>query len=515
MEPKHPPRGISHEDLSSGERPEHAKLRPNELNREALKELFAASGDVNLHLFYDQDDAPSGPNPLLIYCDGMIDSAQLNDFMFRELPCLLAGDSDQGKASNAKLPLRPRNLHRIEGRDAVDNLIQQVFSGNLALFFEETQEIHVIHMAAPPQRGTDESNTEISIKGPRDGFTEAIETNIALVRKRLKSPTMGVNYFHIGARSVTSVALLYMTDITNADLLDEARRRLSKIEIDGVLSSQLFEEALADSSYSLFPLIEYMGRPDYIAAGLLRGRFAIVVDGSPMVLMAPSNIMILLKSPEDMHLPFYYVALERLLRLIGLIIAIFFPGFWVAISAYNLDQIPFPLLATIVVSRLGLPLSGPVDLFLMIALFELFREAGMRLPKAVGQTVAVVGGLIVGEAAISAGLTSPTTLVVTAITAVATFTLVNQSLSGAVTCIRLFVLTVSCLFGMLGFFLSVFLLVVYLSSLTSFGIPFLSPISPFRFKEAMFALLKFPKNRYKTRPGMNGPIDGTRQGENS
>ncbi len=515
MEPKHPPREISPKAGRPGERPERGRLRPDELDRSALKELFEASGDVNIHLFYEQGDAPSGLNPLLVYCDGMIDSAQLNDFLYHQLPWLLSGDSGDGAPSETELPLRSRNLYRIEGHDAVDNLIQQVFSGNLVLFFEETKGIHVFQMAAPPQRTPDESNTEISIKGPRDGFTEAIDTNIALVRKRLKTTTMGVEYFHIGTRSATSVALLYMTDITNRDLLDEARRRIRNIDIDGVLSSQLLEGALSDSTYSLFPLIEYMGRPDYIAAGLLRGRFAIVVDGSPMVLIAPSNIMTLLKSPEDMHLPFYYVALERLLRVIGLVVAIFFPGFWVAISAYNLDQIPFPLLATIVVARLGLPLSGPVDLFLMIGLFELFREAGMRLPKAVGQTVAVVGGLIVGEAAINAGLTGPTTLVVAAITAVATFTLVNQSLSGAVTFIRLIVLIFSCLFGMLGFFLSVFLIVVYLSSLTSFGIPFLSPLSPIRFKEAAFALLKFPRNRYKKRPGMNGPIDDTRQGEKS
>jgi len=216
-----------------------------------------------------------------------------------------------------------------------------------------------------------------------------------------------------------------------------------------------------------------------------------------------------------MHLPFYYVSVERILRIAGLIVALFFPGFWVAISAFNLDQIPFPLLATIVISRLGLPLSGPLDMFLMIGLFELFREAGMRLPKAVGQTVAVVGGLIVGDAAISAGITGPTTLVVSAMTAVSTFTLVNQSLSGSVTLIRFFVLTLSCLFGMLGFFLSLFLLVVYLSSLTSFGMPYLAPLSPIRFREVPFSLLSLPRKLYKKRPEMYKPRDPTRQEDNS
>lgn len=520
MNPTHPSRNTFNPDQAQNESGGNAKPAPprlslDELDLEKLTELFKAAGDVNVHSYYKEDDAPASRNPLLVYCDGMIDVQQLNEFLYSQLRRLLSYGPSGEQSSEAALPFQSQNFYRIEGHDAVETMIQQVFSGNLVLFFEETKSMHVVQMSAAPQRETSESNTEISIKGPRDGFTEAIETNIALVRKRLKTPSLGVEYFQLGTRSITSVALLYMTDITNRDLLDEVRRRIHKIDIDGVLSSQLLEEALADSSYSLFPLVEYMGRPDYIAAGLLRGRFAIVVDGSPMVLMAPSNIMTLLKSPEDMHLPFYYVALERVLRMIGLCVALFFPGFWVAISAYNLDQIPFPLLATIVVARLGLPLSGPVDLVLMIGLFELFREAGMRLPKAVGQTVAVVGGLIVGDAAINAGLTGPTTLVVAAMTAVATFTLVNQSLSGSVTFIRLFVLVLSCLFGMLGFFLSVFLIVVYMSSLTSFGIPFLSPLSPIRFKEAMFAMLKLPASWYKKRPSMNAPHDPTRQGEKS
>ncbi|WP_372632224.1 spore germination protein [Cohnella sp.] len=499
------------QDVRSGSAPPRISL--DELDRAKLTDMFGASGDVSIRAYYTEGEAPVSLNPLLVYCDGMIDVQMLNDFLYARLRGLLSYDSRSGESGTDDLPFRSQNFYRVEGDDAVEEMIQQVFSGNLVLFFEQTKQMFVVQMAAIPQRETSESNTEISVKGPRDGFTEAVEMNVALVRKRLKTPTLGVEYFKLGTRSVTTVALLYMTDITNRDLLDEARKRIRKIEIDGVLSSQLLEEALADSSYSLFPLIEYMGRPDYIAAGLLRGRFAIVVDGSPMVLMAPSNMMTLLKSPEDMHLPFYYVALERLLRVVGLLVAIFFPGFWVAVSAFNLDQIPFPLLATIVVARLGLPLSGPVDLFLMIGLFELFREAGMRLPKAVGQTVAVVGGLIVGDAAINAGLTGPTTLVVAAMTAVATFTLVNQSLSGAVTFIRVFVLVLSSLFGMLGFFLSAFLIIVYLSSLTSFGRPYLSPISPLRFKEALFALLAFPETSYKKRPTINAPQDPTRQGE--
>lgn len=490
------------------------KLSIEELNYSKLYELFSHAADVNIYSYYTVNEGDT-PNPLIIYCDGMIDSQQLNDFLYRQLRKLLTHQPFVENGNLTGNPLHNQNIRRIEEPHAVDNLIGEVLSGNLVLYFEETRQIYTIQMAKPPQRAPSESNTEISVKGPRDGFTESIETNVALIRKRLRTTTLGIEYFELGTRSRTKIALLYMIDITDKKLLKEARNRLQKINVDSVLSSQQLEEGLSDSSYSMFPLLEYMGRPDYIAESLLRGRFAFVVDGSPMVILAPTNLMSLVKTPEDMHLPFYYVTLERMLRIVGLIVSIFLPGFWVSISAYNLDQIPFPLLATVVISRLGLPLSGPVDLFLMIGLFELFREAGMRLPKAVGQTVAVVGGLIVGEAAISAGITGPTSLVVSAVTAVATFTLVNQSLSGTVTVLRFFVLSLCCLFGMLGFFLSMFLIVIYLSSLTSFGIPFLSPISPIHFRDVLYSLVEFPWKLNKKRPEMYSPQDTNRQGENS
>ncbi|BBI33713.1 spore germination protein [Cohnella abietis] len=505
------------DQTNSSEKSKHtdiSTMKLADLSQSALYELFKHSSDVNIRPYFSVNE-PNLLNPLLIYCDGMIDAKLLNDFLYMQLRKLLTNfppSSDQVLPGTA---LENQNFYQIEEPQAVQNLIQQVMSGNLVLYFESTRSLYVIQMASPPQRSPSESNTEISIKGPRDGFTESIEMNIALVRKRLKTTTMGIEYYQLGARSRTNVGLLYISDITNKDLLAEVKQRIQKIEVDGVLSSQQLEEGLSDSSYALFPLLDYMGRPDYIAESLLRGRFAVIVDGSPMVLVGPTNLMTLIKSPEDLHQPFYYVILERILRILGLIVAIFFPGFWVAISAYNLDQIPFPLLATVVVSRLGLPLSGPLDLFLMVGLFELFREAGMRLPKAVGQTVAVVGGLIVGEAAISAGITGPTTLVVSAVTAVSTFTLVNQSLSGSVTVIRFFVLGFSCLFGMLGFFLSMFIIVIYLSSLTSFGVPYLSPLSPIRYKELLLSLLTAPWKWQKKRPAMYDPQDSTKQRENS
>jgi hypothetical protein len=228
--------------------------------------------------------------------------------------------------------------------------------------------------------------------------------------------------------------------------------------------------------------------------------------------LAPTNFTLLLKSPEDSYFPYYYVTLERFIRLIGLVLALFLPGFWVSLTSYNMDQLPFPLMATITLARIGLPLSAPLEAFLMLSLFELFREAGVRLPKAVGQTVAVVGGLIIGDAAIRAGLSSTTMLVVSATTAVATFTLVNQSLSGSVTVIRLYVLLCSSILGMFGFFLSMFSVVLYLSKLKSFGLPYMAPLSPFHLKDFIASLFKKPLHMADIRPEILKTKDSSRQG---
>src|SRR5690606_34350067 len=285
--------------------------------------------------------------------------------------------------------------------------------------------------------------------------------------------------FTIGKRSNTKVTIAYITDIQNPETIVELEKRLEAIDIDVLSSDTQLIQLISDSRYSLFPLLESASRPDGVVNSLIMGRFDIFIDNTPNVVLGPANFFFLLNTPEDQHLPFFYTSFEMFLRISGIFLAIFLPSFWLSLSVFNVDQIPFSLLATIGASRLGIPFNTTFELLLMITLFELFREAGVRLPKAVGQTVAVVGGLIVGDAAIRAGLTSPTMLVVSAITAVATFTLGNQSLFGTVTIIRIFSILCASVLGMYGFFLSLFFLIAYLAKLESFNVPFLSPLSPF------------------------------------
>jgi len=478
-----------------------------------LRSFFAKSDDVIM-----KSSALGGEDAqnkvLLIYCEGMSNRGHLEQLVMPQLHALFANHLEfQGSELDVNTMLQLNEMTGINEPGFLQRLSVLVYRGELALFFEQSQRLYTLDIASPPNRSPEESATETAIMGVRDGFIEDIRINIALIRKRLLTNSLCCEKFDIGRRSHTTVALLYLDDVINKDVLADVKSKLQRIDVDGLVSSAQLEESLSERKYPFFPLLNYAGRPDFIVESLLKGRFTLLVDGNPLALVAPANLFMILKSPEDLHFPFYYVAFERVLRIAGLIIAALLPGFWIALSAYNIEQLPFPLVATISSSRLGLPLSGPIDFILMIILFELFREAGMRLPKAVGQTVTVVGGLIVGDAAIRAGVTSPTTLMVTSVSTIAMFTLVNQSLSGTITVLRIIILFLSTLFGIFGFMLGLFGVVLYLSTLESFGIPYLAPVSPPTFKDIVAALFQKPWKFMKQRPDMLQTEDNTSHGD--
>lgn len=468
-----------------------------------LRRQFEHNSDVvflNMTLRAEDDDI----HVVLLFCDGLIDRSQLGRTVLPQLEQITAEQ------------LRDRHIRNVLFQyEELDKpqLIEAIFSGQVLIIFEKYDLLYSLDISNLPNRSPEESNTEVSVKGPRDGFTEHLTTNVALIRKRLKTNTLYSELFVIGRRSRTQVALMYIRDIADAGMVRAVQERLAKIDVDTLISSEELIEYISDSPYSLVPLIDYNGRPDFIVESLVRGRFALIVDGTPMALIAPATLTSLLKSPEDFHQPYYLVILEAILRTAGLGMSVLLPGFYLALSSFQLDQIPFPFLSTIANARKGLPMPTAFEGIIMQLVFDLFREAGIRLPKGVGQTVTVVGGLFIGQAAIDAGITSPTMLVVTSISVVASYTLVNQSLSGVVTLARFYVLIISSIFGLYGFFLSTFSLLVFLAGLESYGVPFLAPISPPYSKDMLMALISKPWRKQVERPVVYRTQDSDRRDE--
>ncbi len=472
-----------------------------------LTDLFNYSSDVIIEKQY-LTNSKETQKMVVVYCNGLTDYTILLNTIFPDIQEKYSNYSLKGvEHLNCSMQMQ----WSINDQDVDATLLDKVFNGFTAIVIAQT--IYFFNTSDPPKRSLEESNSEVSVRGPRDSFVEDISSNIALVRKRIKSNSLVTTSFVIGERSQTKVMLIYLTDIQNKQMIKEVTERLNNIKIDFLNSDNQLLGFLSDNNFSLFPVLKATSRPDSVVSSLGVGRFAIFMDNSPNVLIGPANLGLLLKTAEDDHTPYYYATFEIILRLFGLIIALFLPSFWVALSSFNADQIPFPLLATVASSRLGIPFNATFEMLLMLFLFELFREAGVRLPKAVGQTVSVVGGLIVGSAAIQAGVTSPTMLVIASLTAVATFTLGNQAFYGTVSILRFSSIFLSSFLGMLGFFISLYVILAYLAKLESFGLPYLSPISPFVKKDFFKSILRFPAVKQDERASILNPIDKDKQGD--
>jgi hypothetical protein len=452
--------------------------------------LFGTSSDIlRINLSLSHSDYAVQ----LVYCQGLCDVIRVEQSIIPELknipePILLSNELDLQQ----KVPFHMTSLQM----DGIEQSMKEtVLGGDLLIIFTPSNQFYSVKLADPPKRQPEEPNTEVSTRGPKDGFTEESLTNIALIRKRLQTELLAVEEFTIGTQTATKVHLLYLKDTIKPPVLNEIQTKLAGIQIKGLVSSTQLEESL--TRFSLFPLFSYTGRPDYAANSLLHGKFVLLTNGSPTVIMAPVSFSFLLNTSEDAHMVNVFVAFTRLLRVFGVLLSLFLPGFWIALTTFHQDQIPFTLLATLVNSRQGVPLPAPLEALVMLILFEIFREAGMRLPSAFGQTLSVVGGLIIGQAAITAGIAGPGTIVVIAISVLATFTLVNQSLVSVVSLFRIAVLMISGFLGLFGTMTSLLALILFMVNLRSFGTYYLSPLSPPNFKEIYKVIFRMPWGKRK------------------
>lgn len=449
-------------------------------------------------------------NLTFLYCPNLVDTNAINEAI---LPKIIEEIAKE-QAFTSKCFSGLLGVSELSNDEKIKSEIEKkLFSGELIIIDEDSTTLYSIPVSSAPKRSPEESNLETSIRGPRDGFVENISDNMALIRQRLKTASLKSKEYTIGERSKTKILLLYIEDILNPSILNEVQKRLESINIDVLNSSYHLEEMLYDKKYSIFPLMDYIGRPDYVVDSLNQGRFAILVEGSPSCLIGPTNVVQLLYSPEDINNSFFYISFVRILRLIALLTTIFLPGFYIGLITFQTEQVPYTWLATISMTRVGLPLSGAAEAFIMITLFELFKEAGLRLPKAVGQTVAVLGGLIIGDAAIRAGLTSPAMLVVISITVISGYILINQNIGGNVLLLRYFVLIFSSVLGLYGFFLSFFIIITFLFALESFGQSYVSFFTSPKLDNIAKVMLKFPITLLKRRNPAYQPKDKTRQKE--
>jgi spore germination protein KA len=464
-----------------------------ESNLEMFRQVTGGSYDINIEQFL------SGPEKVpaaLLYVEGLVDASMLDELLRAvKIDIFLTGLEDLQKKDILETT-RQRLLNIIESQIAGDMaaLYYGVSKGRAALLFDGTAQALILETQGWKTRAITEPASEPAIRGIREGFVEDIRTNTALIRRRIRSPNFWIEGQEIGSLGKTEVAFAYLKGLVAEDVLGELRSRLDNIDLDGVLGTGYIEEYITDNPYFLFPSILSTERVDRVAGALLEGRVAIFVDGSSFALVVPADFNLFLQAPDDYFEPFPLGTFIRFLRYVSFFIALFLPGVYVAILTFHPELLPVPLLLRIQAAREGVPFPVVAETFFMEAIFEILREAGVRLPMLVGPAISIVGALVLGDAAIRAGLVSPGVVVIVAFTAIASFTAPVFTLGLAARILRFIIIILGAAFGLLGIQFGLLLILIHLVTLRSLGQPYMAPFAPFIWedmKDALFSLFRW------------------------
>ncbi|GFN22199.1 spore germination protein [Thermanaeromonas sp. C210] len=469
------------------------------LNLQQLEEIFNQSGDVVKRDFFIGGRARAA----IIYVDGLADKTLIEDTLLRTLQ---RAPADLAQALVDKTAPLDRLLEIIVPMADVDfvekmpDVVNHVLNGDAVLLFEGYHKGLATSTRSWEHRSVSEPLTESVVRGPREGFVENLRTNTALIRRRLKTPDLVVENLLVGRYSQTNVSLAYLKSLVNPALLQEVRRRLDSIDVDGILESAYIEELIEDNPFSPFPQIDHTERPDKVAAALLEGRVAILLDNTPFALLVPTLFVQFLQASEDYYERYWLASFLRLVRFVILNIALLLPSAYVAVSTFHQEMLPTNLLVRLAAQREGIPFPALVEALLVELVFEILREAGVRLPRLVGQAVSIVGALVIGEAAVSAGLFSPAMVIVVALTGISSFALPKFSMAITIRLLRFIMLVLAGVLGFYGIMLGLLAVLVHLTTLRSFGVPYLAPVAPYHGRDYKDVFVRAPRWAQDSRP---------------
>lgn len=469
------------------------------LNIEKLHALFTDTPDLVIREFRIE---ASGAWAALVFLEGLTNQDRLNE---RVLVPLI-----QGHATGSRdLPLGHMD-HQCLWSDVQHTILQ----GNSVLFVHGLDEAAVLRTSEFPQRAVLEPRTETSLKGAHTGFVESIEQNIALVRQYFPHREFKIRNLNVGRRSDTRVSLLYLADVANLELLEEMERRLRKLDLDLIINTGELAELIEDNPYSPFPQLLITERPDTTAKHIGQGRIAIVVDRSPSVILAPVSFTTFFQNIDDYSTRWSIASLIRILRFFAFGIAVCLPAIYIAVISYNFELIPLKLLFTIGQFRGNVPFPPFLEAMFMEVTLEMMREAGVRLPSPVGQTIGIVGGIVIGQAVVQAGLISNIMVIIVAFTAISSFILPNYDMVGAVRILRFMMMVMAALFGMFGIIIGMMTLLGHMLALESMGTPYGTPLAPMRFADWRDTFIRAPLRKLTKRPTGARPADRKRQNTN-
>ncbi|WP_260858629.1 spore germination protein [Fictibacillus phosphorivorans] len=439
----------------------------------------------------------------LLFLEEMNDPQILNEFILSPLMSLSSHKQSSPVPVDHVLHYIKQNalaLGRVLDVETEDELVEALLAGFSVLLVEGNTKGLKLGTTGGKVRGIEEPSSEVVIRGPKDSFTESIKTNISLIRRRVRSKDIRIEKFKIGEVTHTDVAIVYLENIANPLLIKEIKERIEEVKTDGLLESGQLEEFIQDETVTVFPQFLNTERPDVVIGNLLEGRVGIIINGTPFVLIAPAQFIQFFQSSEDYYMRYDISTFLRLLRFSVFIISLIAPSIYIALTTFHQAMIPTTLLFGIAAQREGVPFPAIAEALVMEITFEILREAGIRMPRAVGVAVSIVGALVLGQAAVQAGLVSPAMVIVVGITAVASFAIPSFAVATSARLLRFPLMLVSSVFGFYGLTLALIVIIAHLTSLRSFGYPYLSPFAPIQTQDLKDSLFRFPITKLFKRP---------------
>jgi len=443
-----------------------------------IQDVFANASDLVIRQF--EIGSRVRIKAFIAFIDGLVDKEiiQLNLLKPLMIEMHSSNADDEFNQTNALNIINQRllTLSEVEETNYFEDAVEHIVAGSTALFLEGSTTALIASMHGWEARNVSQPDTEVVVRGPREGFTETLRTCTSLLRRRIKNPNLKFEKMTIGKQTKTDVVIAYIKGIANDKIVEEVKRRLSRIDTDSILESGYIEQYIEDNPWSFLPTIGNSEKPDIVAAKMLEGRVAILTDGTPFVLTVPYLFIEAFQSSEDYYSRPFYASILRMLRFVAYFISVFAPALYVALTTYHQEMIPPDMLISMAAAKEGTPFPAFVEAMIMGIIYEILKEAGVRLPRPVGQAISIVGALVIGEAAVSAGLIGAPMVIVVSLTAISSY--VVSSINDTVSIMRLVYVLMAGFLGLFGIMIATAGFLTHMVSLRSFGVPYLAPISP-------------------------------------
>ena len=484
------------------------------VNLRHIREIFRDSGDIIIRQFFI---TALNRRAAIVFTQGMANVEVITTNIIEKLTLpplsgLAASPGTEGDAGFLKSTLL--TVAAFNEESCMPPVVKRILSGDTALWIDGSPNVIVIATQKLKSRSISDPISESDVRGPRDGFTEELRVNITLLRRRLPNPNLVIRQLEVGARSHTDVAIVYFRGIANYQLVAEVEKRIRSVDIDMPVGGNELQGRIDDHPDSPFPTILATERPDKLLASLMEGKVGILTNGSPFALLAPTTFVDFFQAGDDYYEKWPTASLIRFTRYVAAFFAMTLPALYVSVTTFHPALIPTPLTLTITSARMGVPFPAFLEALLMEIMMEVMQESGVRLPKSIGPAVSIAGSLVIGEAAVRAGLVSSPMVIVTAFTAVASFVIANYRLSMPIRFFRVPLMLLGAAFGLFGVALGLIAILVHLSVLESFGEPYLAPIAPknrHRLSDLKDVLIVAPPAAMDKRPAYLEPLDDSRQ----